>query len=232
MMAGLPPLDPSSFSPSGPRIVVYDRLPPPPRPDSPAYRTDVSRYYLLGLGHRGQSALKHFGVWDDVERASVAVVGRRDWQPGKTKEEESNISMANKKVTSRVLARDKLVGVLRRVLEERYGDAVELKNGYQVDPVDFGDSDGEEIVGDGPPVRLEVSRCTPLQPTDAAAVVEECDVDDAGPVTVTANLLIGADGAARTIANAMEARDRRRSVGPLPRLFGKGRFKVTRFDDE
>ena len=241
MMAGLPPIDPSL---PGRRIAVYDRLPPPPRPDSPAYRTDVSRYYLLGLGHRGQSALRSLGVWDDVERASVAVVGRRDWQPGKTREEDGRIAMANKKVTSRVLARDKLVGVLKRVAEERYGDVVDLRYGYQVDPVDFGDSatDADEghVSGNGPPVRLEVSRCSPLRPAsgDDADPVEECSVDAAdggdggGPRTVTANLLIGADGAARTIANAMEARDRGRRSGRLSRLLGRGRFRVTRFDDD
>lgn len=54
--------------PPSPRIIVYDRLPPPPPPDNLVYTTDISKYYLLGLGHRGQRALQHFNVWDDVEK--------------------------------------------------------------------------------------------------------------------------------------------------------------------
>jgi hypothetical protein len=40
-------------------IVVYDRLPPPPPADDPIYAAESSKYYLLGLGHRGQKALNH-----------------------------------------------------------------------------------------------------------------------------------------------------------------------------
>ncbi|KAL7540559.1 hypothetical protein ACHAXR_010215 [Thalassiosira sp. AJA248-18] len=231
-----------------PRIIVYDRLPPPPPPDNLIYSTDISKYYLLGLGHRGQHALRHFGAWEDVERASVAVMGRRDWAPGKTKEEDSNIRMANKSVISRVLARDKLVGVLKKVIEEKYDDVVELRYGWQVDPVSFGNEKdimmGEEELekGSGPPVRLQVSRCIPVASSSGEEGGEECsidDIDDAAPSTITTSFLIGSDGAARTIANAMEANDlkHRRNNNPLKRLFGRRSnqqlpFQVKRYEDD
>jgi len=40
-------------------------------------------YNFLGLGARGQNALKKFGVWKDVEAVSSPAVGRKDWPPGK-----------------------------------------------------------------------------------------------------------------------------------------------------
>jgi len=210
-----------------PRILVYDRLPPPPPPDDPAYAADRARYYLLGLGHRGQAALRHFGVWDEVEAASVAVRGRRDWPPGKTAEEDGAMRLSDKAVTSRVLPRDKLVSVLKGVIEARYGDVVELRYGYQVDPVSFGNDPGGPDAAPGPPVELLVSRCIPIASSSSDDDGEECSVDGDGawPTTVTTDFLIGTDGAARTIANAMEA-------GPRPQK-GAGRpFRVTRYRDD
>jgi len=77
------------------------------------------------------------------------------------------VRKANKVVTSRVLARDKLVGVLRGVIKRRYGDAVDLRYGYQVDPISFGNEEEKEeeagrievddVKGSGPPVKLRVS---------------------------------------------------------------------------
>jgi hypothetical protein len=61
---------------------VFDRLGPPPSPTDEAVWSDVARFYLLGLGGRGQRALNEFGVWKEVEDVSTAVVGRMDWSPG------------------------------------------------------------------------------------------------------------------------------------------------------
>lgn len=234
--------DNSNDSLSSSKIIVYDRLPPPPPADDPIYSAESSKYYLLGLGHRGQRALRYFDVWDDVEKASVAVYGRRGWEPGKTKEEDGKITLSDKAVTSRILPRDKLVSVLKRVVEEKYGDVIELRYGYQVDPISFGNEEESEKVSsdDGPPVTLQVSRCIPVT-SSSGGEGEECSIenDDASsPRTIQTNFLIGADGAARTIANAMEENDvkYRRENNILKRLFGRKKkqlpFKVTRYYDD
>lgn len=176
----------------------------------------------------------------------MAVLGRRDWAPGKTREEDGNVRMANKAVVSRVLARDKLVGVLKRVIEERYSDSVELRYGYQVDPISFGnEDDAGSSDGSGPPVKLMVSRCIPA-PGGEECSVEDEDGSSMQPSIVTTDFLIGADGAARTIANAMESNDRERRskedgmisiIDPVKRLFGTKAsaqlpFRVKRYEDD
>lgn len=230
----------SNDSLSSSKIIVYDRLPPPPPADDPIYSAESSKYYLLGLGHRGQRALRYFDVWDDVEKASVAVYGRRGWEPGKTKEEDGKITLSDKAVTSRILPRDKLVSVLKQVIEEKYGDVIELRYGYQVDPISFGNEKESEskVSDDEPPVTLQVSRCIPVT-SSSGGEGEECSIEnDEASRTVQTNFLVGADGAARTIANAMEENDikYRRENNILKRLFGRKKkqlpFKVTRFHDD
>ena len=218
-------LQSTTTSSSTKSIVVYDRLSPPPPADDPIYAAESSKYYLLGLGHRGQKALNHFNVWKEVEEASVAVYGRRGWEPGQTKEEDGKVTLVNKSVTSRVLPRDKLVSVLKKVIEDRYGDIIDLKYGYQVDPISFGDEEGSSV-------ELQVSRCIPISSSDD----EECDVESSSR-TISTNFLIGADGAARTIANAMEENSikQQQNTNILSRLFGSKKelpFKVTRYEDD
>lgn len=60
-----------------------------------------------------------------------------------------------------------------------------------------------------------------------------CDVENE-PIIVSANLLIGADGSARTIANFMESLDESANVkNPILKIFRKRkRFKVTRYVDD
>jgi 2-polyprenyl-6-methoxyphenol hydroxylase-like FAD-dependent oxidoreductase len=62
-------------------VQLYDRLAEPPSPDDDTVWNDVAKFYLIGLGARGQKALQTFGVWDEVEQRCVAVVGRKDWPP-------------------------------------------------------------------------------------------------------------------------------------------------------
>ena len=62
-------------------IQVYDRLSQPPNPRDQAVWSDVTKFYLIGLGGRGQKALAKFGVWDEVKSVCTAVVGRKDWAP-------------------------------------------------------------------------------------------------------------------------------------------------------
>ena len=63
-------------------IVVVDRLGAPADPSDAAIWGDTARFYLVGLGARGQRSLAALGAWDDVERYCAAVVGRKDWAPG------------------------------------------------------------------------------------------------------------------------------------------------------
>jgi len=216
MLAQLSPATKSRISSHKPRIAVYERL---------LFSADISKSYLLGLGHRGQKALRRFDVWNEVAEASVPVVGRKDWSPGKSREEDGVVRLSSDKlVETRVLARDMLVNTLLEVIKSRYNDVIELKHGYEVDPVDFGT--------EGTPVTLSVSQCKPIS-KDA----EECSVDqeNISSFTITADFLIGADGAARTIANAMEKNDLQhmKELNPISRLFSnRPRFRVKRFEDD
>jgi kynurenine 3-monooxygenase len=59
------------------KTVVFDRLSRPPSPDDNAFWDDVARFYLIGIGGRGQNALKRFGVWDEVAKRGVPILGRK-----------------------------------------------------------------------------------------------------------------------------------------------------------
>ena len=62
-------------------IHIYDRLSPPPDPNDESLWSDTARFYLIGLGGRGQKSLKELGVWDEVKSYCTTVVGRKDWPP-------------------------------------------------------------------------------------------------------------------------------------------------------
>jgi len=225
------------------RIAVCERREAiPPSPDDEDVWSDVARFYLLGIGHRGQKALTEFNVFDDFEKASVAVNGRRDWQPGKTDVEDGTITPAKKDVVSRVLARDKLVGVLHHHIVKNYADAnIDLLYGYEVDLMSFGNDDDDDDTEENDVVKVRVSKCEDVASSSsnnnnqyiASQDAEElCNVDDS--YEVTTNFLIGADGSARTIANAMEEYDVNRytELNPLRRLFAPKPFRVTRYVDD
>lgn len=215
-------------------IAVCERRPAiPPSPFDAEVWNDVARFYQLGIGHRGQKALKEFGVFEDFVQASVAVNGRRDWQPGMTKVEDGRITPARKDVTSRVLARDKLVGVLYHHLFHNYSKAnIDLLYGYQVEPTSFGTNNQE---GGEDYVTVQISKCTEEDISGTTPNSEEdetCTVDSFH--VSTTKLLIGSDGSARTVANVMEALDAQRitNTNPLLRPFVAKPFKVKRYTDD
>lgn len=212
------------------KIAVFDRLPAPPSPTDEKVWQQTDRYYLIGLSHRGQKALDRFGVWDEVKAVSAPVVGRKDWQPGAKAEEGVERLAADKPTTTQVLPRDKLVGVLYKHIMDNYADQVELNYEYQIMPTSFGkDADDDSAAT----VSLTVSKCSPVDGTSTTPTPEaECEVDTYQ--TVTTNFLIGADGAARGIANAMEEKDaeRRSKQNSFQKLFGGKPFKVKRFEDD
>ncbi|CAJ1951328.1 unnamed protein product [Cylindrotheca closterium] len=184
----------------------------PPSPTDDTAWNDVARFYLLGIGFRGQNALKEYGIFDDFEQVSVPVNGRRDWQPGMTKVEDGNITPAKKDVISRVLPRDKLVGVLHHHLVKNYADYnIDLLYGFEVDPISFENEDD-----------------------DVKVTISPCDSNDGPSIQSKTAFLLGADGSARTIANSMEEADAKRiaSISPLFRPFAPKPFKVTRYNDD
>lgn len=217
------------------RIAVCERRPTiPPSPTDDTFWNDIARFYLLGIGHRGQAALKQFGVFEDFFKASVEVKGRKDWVPGATKIEDGKETPAKKDVMSRILPRDKLVGLLHLHIVENYSDAsIDMLYGFEVDPISFG-SDDDDIV------RVRISKCEEVsnngstsdnEPIASQDADQLCDVDTSQ--LVTTKLLIGADGSARTVANAMEHFDANRfsKLNRLQRLTQPKPFKVTRFVD-
>eukprot|EP00929_Paragymnodinium_shiwhaense_P053931 TRINITY_DN27038_c0_g1_i1.p1 TRINITY_DN27038_c0_g1~~TRINITY_DN27038_c0_g1_i1.p1 ORF type:complete len:621 (+),score=85.04 TRINITY_DN27038_c0_g1_i1:97-1959(+) len=204
-------------------IHVYDRLQEPPDPDNSVLWSDTARFYLIGLGGRGQKALKELDVWDDVKKYAVGVVGRKDWPPGASPDEGVERIFTDRPYVTEVLARDRLVGVLLRAVRERYGHAITPQYGVECNAVSWdSDAAGTDIA------KLQLQRCG--SSSDAAAVrsllldePEACDVDGE-PFEETTELLIGADGATRAIADAMEELEKQKGV--------EGGFHVTRYDDD
>lgn len=213
-------------------IQVFDRLAAPPPADDPIW-DDVAKFYLIGLGGRGQKALKAFGVWDAVEERAVGVIGRKDWPPDSKEGVERIFTAKDKHVTTMVLPRDKLVGVLHQHIVDNYAGRIELNYGYEVLPVDFEYKDGTAVL-------VEVAKCTEevarLNPSSVKTATEEpvqilCDTDSA--TLLAADFLIAADGTVRTFANAMEAADRKRIAAlPLLRRLGAKPFHVKRYVDD
>ena len=88
--------------------------------------------------------MQDFGVWPEVEAVSTAVVGRKDWSP----EAEDGVEriFTDRKVTTQVLPRDKLVGVLYQHVKNNYADQVEVMHGYEVSPIDFAAGGGQQVL--------------------------------------------------------------------------------------
>lgn len=199
-------------------MCVYDRLPEPPSPTDETVWNDFAKFYLIGLGGRGQTALDKFGVWKDIEQVCTAVVGRRDWAPGSTEGVERIFE--GRKFQTQVLPRDKLVSALYKHIQDNYVDQIELNYGYEIRPLDFANNGGQSVL-------VEVSKCSGETEADLT-----CETDSV--VRIATELLIAADGTARTIANAMEKedKDRRKTMNPIHRLFAGKPFTVRRYSDD
>lgn len=259
---------------------MFDRLGPPPSPTDEAVWSDVARFYLLGLGGRGQRALNKFGVWKEVEDVCTAVVGRMDWSPGvymyvmfityvytslylttshprslleQGSEEGTERIFSDRPVTTQVLPRDKLVGVLYKHILNNYLDQIEVNYGFEVTPIDFAAGDGSSVV-----VRCVTESCAAFQychslpcsltPACLRFSITKCAEDEVAspkfdpeelcdaeePIVMVTDLLIGADGTSRTIANQMQEDDKeeRATMNPIQRLFAGKPFTVTRYEDD
>jgi len=214
------------------KVVVYDRLDLPPSPTDDAIWSDVAKFYLIGLGGRGQKALEHYGVWKDVEAVCTAVVGRKDWSPESGSEEGVERIFVDRPYTTQVLPRDKLVGVMHKHILDNYAGKIELNYGYEITPEDF---EAESNTA----VKLRVTKCDSEGRQNPAAVdndggepSELCDVD--GSFSITTGLLVAADGTSRTIANEMETNDKARweALNAVQKLFAEKPFKIRRYVDD
>ena len=204
---------------------MYERLPAPYSPTDLTVWNDFAKFYLIGLGGRGQTALGKFGVWNEVEEVSTAVVGRKDWSPGSEEGVERIFEGRNKrKFTTQVLPRDKLVSVLHQHIVDNYSnEQIELNYGFEVMPVKFDNDDDDNQSH----AVVDIYRCQGKKGDEI-----DCKVD---PIDrISTDLLIAADGTSRTIANYMEETDQRerKSMNLIQRLFAGKPFSVTRYIDD
>lgn len=216
-------------------ITVLDRLEPPASPDDEAVWSDTARHYLIGLGGRGQRALKAIGAWDDVvEPYCSTVVGRKDWAPGATEGIERIFT--DRPYLTRVIPRARLVACLLRHVEAAYPGAIQVRHGIEVEEMRW---EGlPSAPGELQPTERCVLICDPCakegggdpddpEPENSEDERELCTiVDEGGPFQLSAAFVVGADGSRRTVATAIEAEDAA-SQGWWPRR----RFRVTRYKD-
>ena len=205
------------------KIRLYDRFPAPYSPTDETVWNEVAKFYLIGLGGRGQTALGKFGVWDSVEAVSTAVVGRKDWAPGSEEGVERIFEGRNKrKFTTQVLPRDKLVAVLHQYIVENYSKTIELNHGYEVVPVSLDGSD--DTKNDS---LVDIFQCQGREEKNVECQTEATE-------RISTGLLIAADGTSRTVANYMEETDRkeRESMNPIKKIFAGKPFRVTRYEDD
>ena len=117
-------------------IHVYERLPAPAASDNSSVWADTARFYLIGLGGRGQKALQELSAWEPVKRRSVIVLGRKDWAPGAGVDEGvERIFGDDRPYKTSVIPRDRLAGVLREVALDAYAGAITLHYDAQLTAV-------------------------------------------------------------------------------------------------
>lgn len=239
------------------KILLFDRLSPPPNPDDDQMWIDnVSKFYLIGLGGRGQRALRHYEVWDnDVLPRCTAVLGRKDWVPGSSTKQKTTSPAAEPVVrlfgkeratTTQVLPREKLVGILHQVIQKNYSHQITLCYGVEVQPVQFHNSHAKNTRGGGGPALVRIAKCTnddSLVRNNPSAVSQSTTTTYSDDVTcdtdisyVSTPLLIAADGTVRTMANAIANLDQERLSeiqNPLVRFVkSKSAFRVKRYPDD
>lgn len=129
-------------------------------------------------------------------------------------------------MTTIVLPRDKLVGILVDFIETNYSDRVQLCFGHEVRPTAWSYKNGSRALLKISR-RCEVSYGSALGSEESDTNVSSLQVSD-----VEAGFLIAADGTVRTIANSMEEADAPRlAFLPLRRFLGL-HFRVHRYVDD
>jgi len=183
------------------KLRVFDREPKPPEPDA-AIWGDAERSYNLGIGERGQRALKRFGVFEAVDRWSQTVLGRMSYsQDGKP----PVATLANKRVASRIIARDRLSSCLYEELRGTWPD-VQVQFSVECSDAVFQSASGSATLtmqqcGSLKPAETDTQNRPTIEPDSDG---EECLVAEEGPFNVEADVVIGADGVSSKVREAME----------------------------
>lgn len=233
----------------GYRVDVYDRLTAPPSPDDASVWEDASKFYLIGLGARGQKALKSIGAWEAVSEYCTAVVGRKDWSPGAAADEGVERIFVDRPYLTQVLARDRLAGVLNNIVSA--DPAVTVHYGVEVEGIEWrGEDDCVAALalrraGAADVAAAAAARGAPAdaaQAVAAAAEARSAPADAPAPApaleTLEYGLVVGADGTSRTVGNAMAAGDvaspprRAGLLGKLPLVGRAAPFRVVRYPDD
>merc|ERR1712232_81358 len=174
--------------PSITKIKIYERRQKPPLSKDKSIWNDeknIAKFYLMGIGLRGQRALEEYNVLNGFKDVSIPVVGRMDWSPESSKDGsfEDGIEriFTDRAVNTEILPREKLVGVLSEHIQRNYKDKIEICYLHEVEPIDFGSKFD-------PRVTLRVSKCsldsnnsTTIANTDSIANTENdviCNIDD------------------------------------------------------
>jgi 2-polyprenyl-6-methoxyphenol hydroxylase-like FAD-dependent oxidoreductase len=182
------------------QIHLVDEQPhPPPAPDDPnAWSKENSdRYYLLGLGGRGITALQHFGVWEEsIEQHCVPVPGRKDWNGKGENVKPIETFKTERKYTTQVLFRDKLVSAMyRHIVDGRIKfPNLHLQYGCKIEPLQIAGNNGSTNC---PRVLVNV---TAMSHTENLPSVTASH----GSKIMSASVVVAADGSARTFANEMQ----------------------------
>jgi len=211
------------------KLKLFEQLDKPPLSKDETVWIDVAKFYLMGIGFRGQRALDEFGVLEDMKAVSIPVNGRKDWSPETDPNEGLERNFTDRAVVTQILPREKLVAVLYEHIQENYAKQIELNYGYKVEPIHFG-------TNDDPKVKLRVSKCSAKAPSRATTKELDdtslCDAESS--IILSTDFLVAADGAARTIAAEMERLDKeeRSNKNFIERLFMGKPFAVKRYDDD
>eukprot|EP00548_Thalassiothrix_antarctica_P012517 CAMPEP_0194159742 /NCGR_PEP_ID=MMETSP0152-20130528/78007_1 /TAXON_ID=1049557 /ORGANISM="Thalassiothrix antarctica, Strain L6-D1" /LENGTH=618 /DNA_ID=CAMNT_0038869357 /DNA_START=189 /DNA_END=2045 /DNA_ORIENTATION=+ len=205
-------------------IHVYERLSAPAASDDESVWSDAAKFYLIGLGGRGQKALRELDdgqLWDRVEECCVTVVGRKDWAPGAGADEGvERIFGDDRPYKTKVIPRDRLSGVLRDVILESYGHAITLHYDTEMTKVRWEEKDGDN----------DETAVITLKSREGGENEHARDI--------RCELLVGADGTARTIAEAMES-ETETDNNNLPSFVNKllpnnnnNKVRIVRYEDD
>ena len=190
------------------RVSLYDRQRPPLDPDDETIWSETAKFYLIGLGARGQKALDEFDLWEGeggVKSYCQEVVGRKDWSPGGDSDGTLRI-FTDRPYTTSVLPREKLVGVLHKKIlsSSSYSDLIDLN--FRTDATLMLDEDkkDDESKTTKTTSTLVISDCTPTGELEDQTCDAEKIPPNYTPKTVEADFVVACDGAVRGVAKTVE----------------------------